>query len=528
MPVPHAVDELAAAASRPLSDSPGHHPWAPSAAGGPGWRDPLVRRGALGTTLVSAGSLTPAFLPPQPAIVDLLDLQWLSSGAGRLAATALLVLGMALLVDAWLRLRPAPGSPPISSRTWLLWSLPLLVAPPLFSRDAYSYAAQGLLVGLGMDPYVVGPSATPGPFADQVDPLWLYTPAPYGPLGLQIQHLVVTLTGEHAYLAAVAMRLPALLAVGLLAATLPRLAERFGVSRDHALWLGVLNPLVLMHFIGGAHNDAIMIALVVSALLLASHRHLLLASMTVAAAASVKQTGALALVGVLGLALSDGQARRERPRSSDAAYFARCAAWVGAAAAATFTVITMLTGLGWGWVANLSVPVSLRSMLAPPTLVGSLIEWLMTVGGMPDPWVELALPVVRGAAALIGLAVIAWLAWRVAPRAPVVATASAFLVFCATGPVVHPWYVLWGGVLLGATALGSRAIQAVVWVTLFLVTYGVVDTTVSNGSWALGITTIVWMGVRLHQQRHPARQLPFPSGAGWSGSAATTSSRRVS
>ena len=71
----------------------------------------------------------------------------------------------------------------------------------------------------------------------------------------------------------------------------------------------------------------------------------------------------------------------------------------------------------------------------------------------------------------------------------------------AAGPVVHPWYLLWGGVVLAATRLGRRSMEAMIWVSLFLVTYGVVDATLANGTWALGVTVAVWMLVRMLLQR---------------------------
>ena len=109
------------------------------------WADPMMRRGTLGMALVGAGSLTPAFLPAKAAIIEQLHLQWLGQGIGRFAGTVLIIAGLALLVDAWLRLRPREGRS-VPSLTWVFWSLPVLLAPPLFSRDAYSYAAQGLIV----------------------------------------------------------------------------------------------------------------------------------------------------------------------------------------------------------------------------------------------------------------------------------------------------------------------------------------------------------------------------------------------
>ena len=103
--------------------------------------------------------------------------------------------------------------------------------------------------------------------------------------------------------------------------------------------------------------------------------------------------------------------------------------------------------------------------------------------------------------ASLGLAGIAWITWRVAPRNPVLATAGALLVLCASGPVIHPWYLLWGGLLLAAVRLSAKHVRAVVFVTLFFVTYGVVDATVSNGTWALGVSAALWMAARLRANR---------------------------
>jgi hypothetical protein len=471
------------------------------------WADPMVRRGTLGMALVSAGSLTPAFLPPKAPIIEQLHLEWLGEGLGRFAATVLIIAGLALLVDAWLRMRPRDGRR-VPSLTWAFWSLPVLLAPPLFSRDAYSYAAQGLIVQRGLDPYAYGPYWVPGQYADQVDPMWMLTPAPYGPLALQVQHAVVTLTGDNAYLAAVLMRLPALAAVALLAWTLPRLAKRFGVSPSHALWLAVLNPLVIMHFVGGAHGDAVMVAIVALALYVASLGRFWIGAALIAAAASYKQTGALALIGVIGMAMqADGTAglgTSARLRS-----LIRHGLTLTLVTIASFATITVLTGLGWGWTSNLSVPASLRSLIAPPTFVGAAVEWFMNLAGMPLATAAAAVPIAQSIGLLVGLVSISVIVWRVTPRKPLLAAAGALLALVGSGPVIHPWYLLWGGVLLGAVRLSERAVRAVIFVTLFFVTYGAVDATVSNGTWALGVSAAVWMvGRFVVSRRRTAEALP--------------------
>lgn len=94
--------------------------------------------------------------------------------------------GLVLLIAAWLLLgRLVRGAEPPSPRALMvvlvIWAAPLLLAPPLFSRDVYSYLAQGAMVDAHMDVYAHGPARLGGPLADEVSPLWQHTGAPYGP-----------------------------------------------------------------------------------------------------------------------------------------------------------------------------------------------------------------------------------------------------------------------------------------------------------------------------------------------------------
>lgn len=469
------------------------------------WGAPLVRQGFVAMILIALGAFSPAFVASDAPLYDRPAFGWLLSEPARFAATAILLVGLLRLFDVWLRLRPALGRPTAPVAAWAWWSLPIAFVPPLFSRDAYSYAAQGLVVSRGMDPYRTGPIAVPGPFADQVDPIWLYTPAPYGPLALQVQRLVVDLSGGHALLAAIAMRVPALIAVGVIAYALPRLAQRMGVSRDQAVWLGVLNPLVLMHLVGGMHNDAVMIALVVVGLLLASDGRWVAGSIAVAAGAGFKQTAVLALVGVAGLAYRHARGLRgEAPLLSgvDQWAYVRQAVKVGVVAFAAFTGFTVLTGMGWGWIANLGVPGSILSLLAPSTMIGAGLSAALTQLGMPAAWND---GVIQGAQAvgMVGVLVgLAWITWVLAPRRPVAAAAWALLVFTFGGPTVYPWYVLWGVVLLGATHTHRRVVQVLVVVVGWLITYSMFDLSVVNGAGMLGIAAVAWGAINLWRRRH--------------------------
>ena len=151
--------------------------------------------------------------------------------------------------------------------TLLLWMLPLLVAPPMYSKDVYSYLAQSQIARNGLDPYRVGPAPGLGldhVFTLSVPSLWRETPAPYGPLFLWIGRGISELTGENVVAAVLCHRLVVLAGVGLIVWATPRLARRCGVAEVSALWLGATNPLLFMHLVAGIHNEALMLGLMLT------------------------------------------------------------------------------------------------------------------------------------------------------------------------------------------------------------------------------------------------------------------------
>jgi hypothetical protein len=76
----------------------------------------------------------------------------------------------------------------------------------------------------------------------------------------------------------------------------PRLARAYGVNPSSALWLGVLNPLVVLHLAADAHNDAIMLGLMCAGLALAVERRPAAGAALITLAALVKAPAALGLV----------------------------------------------------------------------------------------------------------------------------------------------------------------------------------------------------------------------------------------
>src|ERR1700754_3937202 len=227
--------------------------------------------GATGTVLMAIGALGAGARPvvQDPTFgVRLLNLP------SRIQTVSLTMTttGAVMMALAWLMLgRFALGSRRMSrgdlDRTLMLWMLPLLIAPPMYSKDVYSYLAQSQISLEGLDPYKVGPASGLGlghVFTLSVPSVWRETPAPYGPLFLWIGRGISALTGENIGAAVLCHRLLVLAGVGLIVWATPRLARRCGVAEVSALWLGPANPLLFMHLVAGIHNEALMLGLMLA------------------------------------------------------------------------------------------------------------------------------------------------------------------------------------------------------------------------------------------------------------------------
>ena len=119
-----------------------------------------------------------------------------------------------------------------------------MAVAPLFSRDVFSYAAQGEMMSHHINPYTTGRAPwARGPYVSGVDSLWLNTPAPYGPLFLLLAGWSATLSLHHALITVLLLRVQSVAGVALIAYCIPKLARSFGKDPGPAFVLAVLNPL---------------------------------------------------------------------------------------------------------------------------------------------------------------------------------------------------------------------------------------------------------------------------------------------
>ena len=370
--------------------------------------------------------------------------------AGWLAGT----LGQAY---AWWAARDLVPSARWAAVTIALWALPFLVVPPMGSRDVYSYACQGHLFVNGLSPYEVGVSTLPCPWIDAVSPIWRDTAAPYGPLFVLVAAAAVLLGGSLAAVV-VLFRLVAVAGVVAVAVCLPVLARRCGVPAGRALWVALAGPLVGAHLIGGPHNDALMIGLVVAGLTLVVIRSghpaaQLGAGALLGLAMAVKVTAVVVVPFAVLIAVS----RPYRPGPVAGAG----GRLIGGAAGA-MVAVTAASGLGVGWISGMTHTQDLIQFTSPPTAVGMTLTYL----ARPIAPAFDAVPIVR-LLALALLAVILTAVWlRCATRdddrvrAALHGAGIAFGATIALAPSFHPWYALWPLVLMAATTVRTGLVMA--------------------------------------------------------------------
>jgi hypothetical protein len=415
----------------------------------------MLTRGFAGGLLVLIGGVVISTLPESTALMQIKLVQELRGAeAGRMAALTVVLVGLGLYAAAWLRLcrhvARAEGADredalALVRHATIVWSAPLVLAPPLFSRDGWSYAAQGVLAHFRISPYEYGPGVLVGPIVQSVDPRWMETAAPYGPVPLLFGDAVAGFTGNP-WMLVISHRLFALLGLALLAWSVPKLAAWAGINPALSSAVVLCSPLMLAHGVGGLHNDLLMVGLMTTALVLTAERGWMWGAALGGLAAAVKLPGGLVCIGVALIALPVGASISLRVRRL---------AQVGAVACGVLVLPGFLAGLGIGWVHALGVPGSVKVPLSMPTMLGVFLDlvagWLGT-GLAPDSILDLVRVVAQLAA--LAIAVRVALSWPTGERTQAVrAVAIVMGALILLSPVVHLWYFLWALPFLAAIRL---------------------------------------------------------------------------
>ncbi len=170
----------------------------------------------------------------------------------------------------------------------------VFAGPILLSTDVFSYIAYARMgVEHGINPYLHGPIAIAhDPIYYYVGQDWKHVATAYGPLYTLLSYPLAPLGVKGALWG---MKLEALLAsVGTLALTW-RCARIRGLDPVRALLIVGANPLYIIYGLGGAHNDLIMLLLMMAAVSLTFAGRQASAAAAVVAGALVKATVAVLL-----------------------------------------------------------------------------------------------------------------------------------------------------------------------------------------------------------------------------------------
>ena len=286
-----------------------------------------------------------------------------------------------------------------------------LASPLLLSTDAWTYWGYGWIAAEGGgNPYVDPPSAFPeSPAAPYLGADWRDTTSVYGPAFTLVSEPVARIAGSSADTAAWLFKSLAALAVLGATVAVSRSSRRPALAAAFVGW----NPVLAIHAGGGGHNDALVGALVATAVALGVHRRSSASGAVWALAALFKW------VPLVFFALA-ALAARARGRSTGT--FALVATLIAGGAVATWRY-----GLHWlGALGPLADNAVRRTSYALPSRLEQL--------GLPH---EVAL----GIAFALLAAGLAWLARDALAGRARLGTAACLVL--ATTPYLAVWYLAW-------------------------------------------------------------------------------------
>lgn len=430
--------------------------------------------GTIGSLLMMVGSFGIGWLAPisrlrqDPVIIALRY----TDGAV-VACIVMTALGAMALTREWLRLSQKIAHWGRPAKKWvtlaiLCWVTPMLFSFPLFSRDVYSYYAQGRVYESGLNPYESGVSSVNNFFQSGADPLWSQSPPPYGAVFLWIEGLVVRVAGTSPDVAFYLFRLVALIGVALIAIFLPKLARMHGINPVRACWLCLANPMFLVHFVISAHNDALMIGLMMAGVWVSARWRTTaggIGGITLVTLAIAVKPIAIITLPFIGLLWAGRGASWPR----------RILFWVLTLAVclAQLWIMGRMNGFGFDWINGLKTTGGVWIWYAPVGALSFLGKVLVDSLGGPGGDVQSAIQKIGQLLGMLGAGIMA-LIGRDQTIIRRLTLALAFVVMF--NPMIQAWYVVWLIPFFAAT--GIRAdwhVDFYFLTTLFFMLWAVSD-----------------------------------------------------
>ncbi|RVW00507.1 alpha-(1-_6)-mannopyranosyltransferase A [Rhodococcus spongiicola] len=431
--------------------------------------------GFVGALMLTFGGFGAGSVRRYDPLLEDMRLSWLRFGHGYALSTLIIWGGVLAMIIAWVRLGRSAikGNVGLNALSWTVpvWTAPMLFAVPMFSRDAYSYLAQGALLRDGFDPYAVGPVVNPGILLDNVSNVWTTTTAPYGPISLLLGAGITTITGDNVIAGTLLLRLTMLPGLMLLVWALPRLARQLGGRPTIAVWLAVLNPLVLIHLIGGVHNELLMVGLMVAGITVALDRRHVAAVAIVAVGVAVKAMAAIALPFIVWIWMIHERERalaEDREPATPLALFVRTAGAGVAVFGTIFAAASAVAGVGLGWLTALSGSAKIVNWLSLPTIMAHIVT--VGTGWFTGLRLEPVLDVTRTICAVVLVGLLVWIWWRSrkTERDAVMGILLALVAIVILSPAALPWYYSWPLAIAAGFAMSTRTLQILVGLSTWL------------------------------------------------------------
>ena len=330
----------------------------------------------------------------------------------------------------------------------LLWGgaiaaiLAFTLAPPLLSLDVFSYASYARLEALhGLNPYEHPPSAVPTDEAVRFVEDFRGATSSYGPIFTLGSEPLAQLGLPGFVWTIKALAGLAVLATAWVAA---RLASVRGLDPAPAAALVALNPLVLVHVVGGGHNDSLMALVTIASVAAIVAGREALGGAGLVASAGIKVAGAMTAP----FALIEGM---RRPRIV-----------AGVAVGIAAVVALGLIAYGSAVDSALSVATTNQDLASRASLPRTVADDL---GVSLDATRAIAL-------GMYGVLVLGLLVWTARGGDWIRAAAWAALGLLLATSYLTPWYVIWA-LPLAAVARDRALVAASVLLTAFLLRHQV-------------------------------------------------------
>ena len=201
---------------------------------------------------------------------------------------------------------------------------------------------------------------------------------------------------------------------------------------------------MLLSLIAGAHNEALMVGLLMAGLAVARRFGTVPGVILCALAAGVKSPAALGVLFLGWVWAGPGASTRRRIGHTLGA---------GLIALATLEVMSLISGTGWGWLRTTTTADASFTGVTPVNIVARSVSIASHVLQVPVSTMD-----VRPVFSVLGLLIAVYVGYRLLLRSPdegvVRCLGLTLLVLALLGPIVWSWYVTWGVVVLAPVALG--------------------------------------------------------------------------